>query len=539
MTKAILLISSMFFLGSAYAQMHIQSGATVFISAGAKVTLQGDLTGLADIQGLGTVTMKGSSQQNINMNGFTIPNLEIDNPAHVTLTGGNTRIGSNLLFVNGQLQTGNLDLLIAAAATFTGHNSSRFINTNGTGQVRKELTADVTNTEIPIGEGSNYRPVYITTSGSNYSSANLGVRVVNGATPNRPPMIGNFLTAYWPVSRTGITGGTVTVAGQYIDPTDVSGTEANLSGYYFNGTDWTSVSATNDGVANRVSAPVTDPSGELYGMNRFVAVGTRAFLQGAYNSATGLMSDALRTGTNVIPVSDPYRTAPYSTSFLHINNATTETAPLSVFNNQALPQNDIVDWVFLELRNNVSPGGSVFQTRSALIQRDGDIVDIDGVSPVTFNQPNGSYTITVRHRNHLGIASNPSTPRVFSETKSIAFTTNLADLRVGATPLFSTAGTGYTTSTHPVLGTVNLLWGGNANPNGTVRYTSLGNDKDYILLTTLGGNPSTVVSNVYSPSDLNMNKVVRYNALANDKDFLFINVLQSTTTTIRTQQIPN
>ncbi len=67
--------------------------------------------------------------------------------------------------------------------------------------------------------------------------------------------------------------------------------------------------------------------------------------------------------------------------------------------------------MFLELRNTtVSPGNTVLQTRSALVQRDGDIVDIDGVSPVTFNNvASANYVIAVRHRNHLGLSTDPAT----------------------------------------------------------------------------------------------------------------------------------
>ena len=254
---------------------------------------------------------------------------------------------------------------------------------------------------------------------------------------------------------------------------------------------------------------------------------------------TGLMSDALRTGGNVIPTSDPYRTAPYNTSFTHVSNANTEIASATVFNNQASSNDDIVDWVFLELRNTASPGNTVLQTRSAFIQRDGDIVDIDGVSPVTFNNvTNGSYTIAVRHRNHLGLATLPASARTFSETKSIAFSTNVADLRSTGTSLYGD-GTNYTTASHPALANVNLLWGGNANVNTRTSYINLSNDKDYILVTLLGNNPSsTILTNVYSAGDVNMNKSVRYINLNNDKDFILVNVLGNNASISRTQSLP-
>ena len=354
-------------------------------------------------------------------------------------------------------------------------------------------------------------------------------------------MISNKINAYWAITKTGITGGTLSIKGQY-KTTDVIGNERNLSGYYFDGTDWSSGGETHDTILHRISAPITSSSGVLLAMNQFIAVGSRAFLQGAYNSTTGLMSDSLRSGgngINIIPLSDPYRSAPYNTSFFHVNNTATETAASTVFANKTAINDNIVDWVFLELRNtNSSPGNTILQTRSALIQRDGDIVDIDGVSPVTFNNfPLGNYVLSVRHRNHLGISLNPITgAKMFTEKSTLAFTTNVADFRTSAL-LFGTSSS-YSSAFHPTLTSVRLLWGGNANMNSNVKYIGLQNDKDFIFIKTLNTNPTTILNNTYSPADLNMNKIVRYSGINNDKDFLFSTVLGSSSIAQRIQTLP-
>jgi hypothetical protein len=521
-------------------QMTIQSGATLFIESGAKVTIQGDLNSSANIQGSGTILMKGTGLQTINMNGNTIPNLEIDNSSNVTLSGSFARIGSSLVLTNGKLLTSGQDLYLSPTATISGHNSSRFIWTDGVGQVRKELTADISNYEIPVGFNTNYRPVLINSTGASYASANIGVRVLDNASSNRPPMMANFLHTAWPVTKTGITGGVQTITGQYNDPTDVSGSEATLSGYFFNGTDWTSVNETHDNASNRVAMPISAASGELTGMNKFITVGTRAYLQGAF-TGSALMSDALRGDgavTNVIPVLDPYRSAPYNTSFAHVSNPTAEMVSSSVFMNQASANDNIVDWVFLELRNTSSPGNTILQTRSALIQRDGDIVDVDGVSPVTFNNlTNGAYTIAVRHRNHIGLSTLPASPLSFSETKSTAFSTNIADLRLQSTALFGSAGTNYTTA---VVGanTYNILWSGNVNANGASNYSGPNNDR-LLLLTDLSGNQINTLSNGYYRGDLNMNRSVNYSGPGNDRLFLLSTVLGGNQIQTRSQALPN
>jgi hypothetical protein len=530
------------------AQLKIDN-ATFFIQPGATVTVQGDVTSNVDIQGTGLLLLKGSALQNIDMGGNTIPNIELDNTANATLLNTNTRIGNSFVFTNGKMQTSNFNCILAAAATITGANSNKFFWTNGTGLLKKELSADIANYELPVGENANYRPAYLTTTGSSYSTASFGVRVLGTADPARPPMSASYLNTSWPVTKTGITGGTVTLAGQYIDPTDVTGSEANVIGYFNNGTDWASAGESHNAATNKISAPITANAGSLSGINKFVLIGAKAFLQGAYDPTTGLMTDNLRTlpfgsyaSTANFPSTDPYRVAPYNTAFTHVNNTAVETIPNSgVVGAQVITANNIVDWVFLELRNlTASPGNTILQTRSALIQKDGDIVDVDGVSPVTFNNlADGNYIITVRHRNHLGLSIDQSSPRAVNEAQSTAFTTNAIDLRTATDPqLFGTAAA-YTTATHPVLGTVNLLWGGNLNSNANVRYTGGGNDKDFLLVTTLGNNQFTIINNTYNAADANMNKSVRYTGGGNDKDFILITVLANNQFTTRTQAIPN
>jgi hypothetical protein len=117
-----------------------------------------------------------------------------------------------------------------------------------------------------------------------------------------------------------------------------------------------------------------------------VILKVKVFLdQGQLVNGQWLMNDNLRAN-NLVPLSDPYT-----------NTTTTTSTVLGVTGNDA-----IVDWVFLELRTGESGYTSVASTRAALLQRDGDIVDVDGVSLVKFNASIGYYYVAIRHRNHLG-----------------------------------------------------------------------------------------------------------------------------------------
>ena len=517
---------------SANAQLTVDN-ATLFIQSGATVTVQGDVTSNVDIQGPGKILLKGSANQNVNMNGFTIPNLEMDNAANATLLG-NARIGTSMLFTNGKIIQGNFNMRLADVATTTGGGAGKFFETTGTGQLVKEVSSNLASYVLPLGIGATYYPASITTAGT-YSSATVGTQAKNGSDPNKHPRSTDYLNLYWPITQSGITG-TLNATGGY--NANFTGVEADLRGIYWNsGTgSWTLTGASINTGTDETSGLITG-NGDLYAMNRFVLSKMKVMLQGAFNGTD--MNDNLRAGTNLIPLSDPYRTAPYNTSFTHVNNPVTEVAAASVFNNAALTGDNIVDWVYLELRDNsgVNPGATVVQTRAALVQRDGDIVDIDGVSPVFFKNigAGAAYTLAVRHRNHLGISTDPVANLQSLDVATPGTTTDFSTM-VDA-QIFGTSAA-FTTS-----GGKTLLWGGNCNyalAAGTQRvaFINPNNDKDFILVTALGNVPGGSILNTYHVADLNMNRAVRFINPNNDKDFILINVLNNLPGANRNQALP-
>lgn len=109
----------------------------------------------------------------------------------------------------------------------------------------------------------------------------------------------------------------------------------------------------------------------------------KANLEGAYNTTTGLMNVNLRSLAN-FPISQ--------------GNYQIEEGVLDISG-----KNAIVDWVTISLRDALDNTVIIF-TRPALLQADGDVVDMDGVSPIHC-QPglNGTYHVVLDHRNHLGL----------------------------------------------------------------------------------------------------------------------------------------
>ncbi len=110
----------------------------------------------------------------------------------------------------------------------------------------------------------------------------------------------------------------------------------------------------------------------------------RCFLEGAFDPTTSLMRDDLRT-KGLIPVANPWSLTP-----------DIPAAALAVSGNNAL-----VDWVQVEIRA-ADDLTNILQTTSGLLQRDGELVDYDGVSPITVdNNLPAEFYIVVFHKSHL------------------------------------------------------------------------------------------------------------------------------------------
>ena len=126
-----------------------------------------------------------------------------------------------------------------------------------------------------------------------------------------------------------------------------------------------------------------------------IIVAVKIFLQGPYDSETQRMSDNLRITGN-IPLIEPFT----NLNFVHVKGGgeITSQEVLDVDGSNA-----IVDWIFVELRDSDSPE-TVLATQSALLQRDGDIVSVDGVSKVSFiGELESEVYLVIRHRNHFGV----------------------------------------------------------------------------------------------------------------------------------------
>jgi len=155
------------------------------------------------------------------------------------------------------------------------------------------------------------------------------------------------------------------------------------------------------------------------------------------------------TSLSNFPLSDPYASPPLNARFTHVNNPVVATTTPAVLLGSG-GGNAIVDWVFIELRSGSSGSSSVAFTKSALLQMDGDLVDMDGMSPVKFTSaPSGNYFIAIRHRNHLGFRT-ASKYALSGQPTAIDF------------------GSGVSLHGSSPLGAGNTMIGGDANSDGSV-----------------------------------------------------------------------
>jgi hypothetical protein len=239
-----------------------------------------------------------------------------------------------------------------------------------------------------------------------------------------------------------------------------------------------------------------------------IMVAAKAFLQGPFVRSTEMMHDSLRV-QNRIPLLEPYSSM---SNFTHIGGGGEQTTNTVL---GVSDSNAVVDWVFLELRHAGNPE-QVVATRSALLQRDGDVVDVDGSSPIAFDASvdTGNYYLALRHRNHLGVQL--GTTRYF-ETGSVE-TVDFTALPNADAYAFNAQNTA-----QRLQGGYTMLWAGNGRTDYQLKYNGSNNDRNAILSVVGINTPHNVVPG-YHNTDYNMDGLVKYNGSNNDRNVLLGNV---------------
>jgi len=179
-----------------------------------------------------------------------------------------------------------------------------------------------------------------------------------------------------------------------------------------------------------------------------------------------------------------------------------------------------VDWVLFEIRDAVTPS-NIIATQSALLQRDGNVVAMDGISPIAFELAPGNRYIAIRHRNHLGCMTASSFSLSTSAT-TVDFTNGMSS---------------YGTDAQKSIGGVDVLWSGNSFVDDVLKYTGSDNDRDIILQAIGGATPTATVTG-YKVEDGNLDGITKYTGSDNDRDPILLNIGGATPTATREEQLP-
>ncbi len=245
------------------------------------------------------------------------------------------------------------------------------------------------------------------------------------------------------------------------------------------------------------------------------SVEVRTFLKGPFNPTTNLMRDDLRS-LSLLPTTEPFT----ALGFNQVGGGGGETVSAATL--AVTGKNAMVDWVLVELRDKNAPA-TILATRSALLQRDGDIVGTDGYPRLLFNVPSDNYYVAVRHRNHLGVMTATSVP-LGALLAEVDFTrTTTATYGVNPRALLVPGRMG--------------MWSGNVVRDAVLKYTGQNNDRDPVLSQVGSATPTNMVSG-YSLTDVNLDGVVKYTGVNNDRDPIIVNLGGNNPNTTRTEQLP-
>ncbi|MEM6344333.1 MAG: dockerin type I domain-containing protein [Bacteroidota bacterium] len=322
-------------------------------------------------------TIAGSSQT-------TFHQLVLSKATGGVVLGNNQQVDDTLYFVVGTLDLAGNNLILGTQyGGISGETeTNRVIGPSGGELIKTVDFSTPPNASNPGNLGAILS-----------SSSSLGTTIVRrGHQPQALPN-GSSIERYYVLEPNSNSGLGATLRLLYFDAELNGINEATLEAWQNEGTNWINYSPNATDASLNFVESLLDTLGTITLGTGGLKLSLKAYLQGPY--AGGSMNDNLRSN-NYIPLTEPYTALGYTQ--VNGGGETISADVLNVTGNDA-----IVDWVFLELRdkNNVS---TVLRTTSALIQRDGDIVGLDGVSPLNFPEmPEDDYYLSLKHRNHLGI----------------------------------------------------------------------------------------------------------------------------------------
>ncbi|KYG73012.1 T9SS type A sorting domain-containing protein [Roseivirga echinicomitans] len=199
----------------------------------------------------------------------------------------NIRVNGTLNIIAGDPLLNNYNLELGSSASITGGSATDYIRRNSSGVVRKYYSGTGGAIFLPIGDVNNYSPItsFTLSGGSVSGGAYIDFSVTDAVHPqmNAPNKASGgddadtvataYISRYWTVSGSGITGPEFSATYKYIDD-DVTGTESNMvaalrrtkEGTMGPVLDWKNAGTVNPST-NTVSMDSGDGFGDMYAMD--------------------------------------------------------------------------------------------------------------------------------------------------------------------------------------------------------------------------------------------------------------------------------
>ncbi len=493
------------------AQLIIQSGATFTMQTGAQVTVQGNIDNAGSLSNDGVLKVQGNYVNTGTYTGLSSTGLlEFFGNGNSDLTPGSSTIAN--ITIN---KTGVADIVkLLASAIVTNsytHTNGVFTTdpiTNPTFTLSspvaavysfaagKEIIGSVKRTGFTAGVAHIFnQPNMLVTTNGGTTPTDLTVTMIPQTAGGDPTQAEREVKRKFSFAQTGGSGFTTEVRYPYISSELNTNTEANLVPWRLAAAEWNArltpvtrdvsndfVNTTGIAAAELIQEwKLADPN---YTMN------VTANLRGPWNGVSAMNTTINTAG--IIPLTQPYNTTPFNYTGIESVGA--------------IPAN-VVDWVLVEHRKPASglPADALVATitgrEAGFLLSNGTIVELDGITPISVPiTKQGTSFIVIRHRNHLGVISNPLASNA-AGTFSNDYT-NLANsykpAGASSDPVVLLAGAGGKYG----------LWGGDANKNGAINATDVSAIKNAIAGSLTGYQFSDVnLTNTINATDVSLTKL--------------------------------
>jgi hypothetical protein len=230
--------------------LNIATGVTLDCDASGdyNITLAGDWgnNGTFTAQE-GTVTFNGTAAQSISNNAGSFYSMTVNKSSNDLTINNSVQVDNTLTMTSGDIILGNNNFSLGCSATISGGSSSSYFQCQNTGKIIKYYCAvPAALITVPTGDNNDYSPCTFDLNGGTLSSAYVSINLRDAVHPAISG-ISDYISRYWSITPSGITGVIdYDVSFTYTDA-DVIGNESNYETLKYSSSVWTYGGSVNAG----------------------------------------------------------------------------------------------------------------------------------------------------------------------------------------------------------------------------------------------------------------------------------------------------